>query len=249
MTQIIILAGGMGKRMQSTIPKVLVEFQKKPMLVHVIQQAVQLKPDKILVVVGKNTEEKIRVTTTYWFPDVSIIEYVLQETPLGTGHAVQCCVPYLKDSGDVIILSGDVPNIRATTIRDVFRLNDITHATLSSKLMAFVPDNNYGYGRIVRAKTDFLYICEEKECDEETRKIEICNAGIYCIPYNVLKKYIFSIKNENASGEYYLPDIFSVMRSDKYKNIHVCMLPTIKNNEVMGVNTPEQLSILEKKIA
>ena len=249
MVQIIILAGGMGKRMQSTIPIVLIEFQKKPMLVHVIQQSVQLNPDKILIVVGKTTKDIIRETITDWFPHVSTIEYVLQETPLGTGHAVQCCVPHLNDSGDVIILSGDVPNIRAKTIASVFDLNGVIHATPSSKLLAFVPDNNYGYGRVVRAKTEFLSICEEKDCDEETRKIEVCNAGVYCIPYNALKKYIFSIKNDNCVGEYYLPDIFSVMRNEKDEHIRVCMLPTSKNSEVMGVNTPEQLSMLEKKLA
>jgi bifunctional N-acetylglucosamine-1-phosphate-uridyltransferase/glucosamine-1-phosphate-acetyltransferase GlmU-like protein len=249
MVQIIILAGGMGKRMQSTIPKVLVEFQKKPMLVHVIQQAVQLNPDKILIVVGKTTKDRIQQSVTKWFPHVPTIEYVLQETPLGTGHAVQCCVPHLNCSGDVIILSGDVPNIRAKTINDVFELNVMFDDNSSSKLMAFVPDNNYGYGRIVRAKTEFLYICEEKDCDEETGKIGVCNAGIYCIPADILKKYIFSISNDNAVGEYYLPDIFSVIQNENHKHIHVCMLPTNKNSEVMGVNTPEQLSMLEKKIA
>ena len=249
MVQIIILAGGMGKRMQSKIPKVLVDFQKKPMLIHVIQQAVQLNPDKILVVVGKTTRDSIQQSVTKWFPHVPTIEYVLQETPLGTGHAVQCCVPYLNDNGDVIILSGDVPNIRATTISSVFELNGTNHDISSSKLLAFVPDNNYGYGRIVRAKTEFLSICEEKDCDEDTRKNEVCNAGVYCIPSETLKKYICHISNDNASGEYYLPDIFSVIRNKNHEHIHVCMLPTGKNSEVMGVNTPEQLTMLEKKLA
>lgn len=249
MVQIIILAGGMGKRMQSTIPKVLIEFQKKPMLVHVIQQSVKLNPDKLLVVVGKTTRDSIQQSVTKWFPHVPTIEYVLQETPLGTGHAVQCCVPHLNDSGDVIILSGDVPNIRAKTIASVFDLNGVIHATPSSKLLAFVPDNNYGYGRVVRAKTEFLYICEEKDCDEERGKIDVCNAGIYCIPADTLKKYISHIGNDNAAGEYYLPDIFSVIRNENHEHIRVCMLPTGKNSEVMGVNTPEQLSILEKNLA
>ena len=246
MVQVIILAGGMGKRMKSELPKVLVNFHCKPMIVHVVTQSLELNPKNILVVVGENTGPLIRETLHKWFPNETKIQYVLQQNPQGTGHAVQCCLPYLQEDKETLILSGDVPNIKANTLKKFFELNSF-NPKVSGKLLAFIPSDNYGYGRVIEDEGNLLYICEEKDCSEHLKEVKLCNAGIYCIDSAFIKNYIGNIENNNNSKEYYLPDIFHFILEEYPKSVQVCCLPENKNNEVAGINTKEQLEQLEKK--
>lgn len=247
MVQIIILAGGMGKRMKSSLPKVLVEFNKKPMIIHVIEQALLLDPTQILIVVGKNTGLIIQETIKEWIIEkFDKLKFVLQDPPLGTGHAVHSCLPNLLNDNKTIILSGDVPNIKATTLKNYFSLDDNTDSSIY--LLGFIPENNYGYGRIVNDDDYLLYICEEKECTDELKKITLCNSGIYCIPSLFLKNYIPCIENNNNSNEYYLPDIFSFILEEYPNSVKIKTLSTKQNLEVAGINTVEQLKQLENSL-
>lgn len=246
MVQIIILAGGMGKRMKSELPKVLIHFHYKPMIVHVVSQSLELNPNQILVVVGESTGSLIRETLHKWFPNETRIQYVLQQNPQGTGHAVQCCLPYLQEDKETLILSGDVPNVRAKTLKTYFELNN-RNATISGKLLAFTPSNNNGYGRVIEDEGSLLYICEEKDCNESLKEVKLCNTGIYCIDSAFIKNYIGNIENNNKSNEYYLPDIFHFILEEYSKSVKVCCLPQNKNNEVAGINTKEQLEELERE--
>ena len=246
MVQVIILAGGMGKRMQSDLPKVLVQFHYKPMIVHVVGQSLELDPKQIMIVVGKNTGPLIRETLHKWFPNETRIQYVLQQIPQGTGHAVQCCLPYLQEEQNTLILSGDVPNIKANTLKEFFKL-DNSDSKISGKLLAFIPNNNYGYGRVIEDEGNLLYICEEKDCNDSLKEVKLCNAGIYCINSTFIKNYIGNIENNNNSKEYYLPDIFHFILEEYPNSVQVCSLPQNKNNEVAGINTKEQLEELEKE--
>lgn len=243
MVQVIILAGGMGKRMKSSLPKVLVEFKKKPMIIHVIEQADLLHPIKIVIVVGKNTSQLIQETIQKWNAAyIHKIKFVLQEPALGTGHAVHSCLKELEPDNQTIILSGDVPNINSETLRECFYLH--TKMT-SAYILGFIPANNYGYGRILCEKESLVGIREEKECNEEEKTITLCNSGIYCIPARLLIKYIPKITNNNSSGEYYLPDIFNFIVEDEPSSVNISTLPKEKNAELSGINTLEQLKQLE----
>lgn len=245
MVQVIIMAGGEGKRMKSALPKVLVLFKNKPMIIHVLEQAFLLKPIQILIVVGKKSGIQIQETIEKWNSNKNInIKYVLQDPPLGTGHAVKSCVNYLENDNKTIILSGDVPNISSLTLKESFKL-DSSQDLVYSQILGFIPESNFGYGRIISDDEDLLYICEEKECTEELKKIKLCNSGIYCMPSNVIKNYIQNIENNNNTGEYYLPDIFNSVLEDMPKSVKISVLPCIKNKEVLGVNTLEQLKSLE----
>ncbi len=246
MVQVIIMAGGMGKRMKSTLPKVLVEFNNKPMIIHVIEEAILLDPNQILVIVGKTTGLLIQETIKEWnIEHFHKIKFVLQDPPLGTGHAILSCLRDLQCDNQTIILSGDVPNIKASTLNECFYLNEKLNFAY---ILGFIPDNNYGYGRINCNGDTFVNIIEEKECNNNEKKIKLCNTGIYCIPSNLLINYIPNIKNNNSTGEFYLPDVFNFMLHDNKNSIKISTLPKEKNTQVAGINTLEQLKELEKII-
>ena len=245
MVQVIILAGGMGKRMLTDVPKVLVPFHHKPMIVHVIRESLMLDATQILVVVGKTTGVAIQNVIEKWFPNDKNIQYVMQENPQGTGHAVLCCLPHLQDDEQTIILSGDVPNINHKTLRSVFQLKSENNVV--GRILAFEPDDNVGYGRVVEVENNLLYICEEKDCTDDLRKITLCNAGIYCITSASLKQFIPNITNQNKANEYYLPDMFNFMLEEHANSVKVCIIPKKRNIEVMGINTQAQLEHLEKE--
>ena len=192
---IVILAGGLGKRMESQVPKVLHKLCDKPMLIHVIETATTLKPEKIIIVVGKYKEQITEVCKQYGYFD---IEYVDQSEPQGTGHALQCCRDYFKDvSTNVLILSGDVPLIKASTLE--YMLNISTNACIMTTIM----DDPTGYGRVILANDEFVKIVEHKDCDNNELLCQIINAGIYVIKSDLLYKHLPFLNNNNKQQEYY----------------------------------------------
>src|SRR3989304_10164889 len=134
---IIIMAGGLGKRMKSDIPKVLHKVGEMPMLVKIIKTARELKPDKILVIVGKY-KDMIEDTLKQYI-DMKDIEFIIQEESLGTGHAIQCCKFYFEKMGNesLLILSGDTPLLTVETIKDFERGNN-------NKIMTTILEKPYG---------------------------------------------------------------------------------------------------------
>jgi len=241
---VLILAGGLGKRMQSDLPKVLHKLIGKPMLVRVIETALSLSPEKIFLIVGKY-EPVIRQTLAQYLSLDNII-FVNQEEALGTGHAVQCALPQLTalpKNDKILILSGDVPLLKENTMKSMFSSNHLVN------LLTTLYDDPHGYGRII-ADTDgqFLKITEEKDCTDEERKIQVINAGVYSFEIDMLCKYLPTISNDNAQQEYYLTDIFEIILQNENMDIGLVHLPRERSLELIGINTKEQLEELERKL-
>ncbi|MCX8117125.1 MAG: NTP transferase domain-containing protein [Desulfobacterota bacterium] len=230
----VILAAGRGTRMKSNLTKVLHPLLGLPMLSYPLGLSLHhLQAEKTIVVVGHQADEVEKR-----FRDLPI-EFVRQDEPLGTGHAVLQALPRLGDfSGTILILSADVPLVKGETIRaflDTFLGNDSTVAVLT----AVVKDPT-GYGRILRSEAGWLErIVEEKDATEEERLIREINAGIYCVKASFLKEGLQEIGKENAQGEYYLTDLVEVARRRSLRcSAHMVADPA----EIMGVNTRQDLA-------
>ena len=252
---IVIMAGGEGKRMNSNLPKVLHLLSDKPMIVHVLEKALNINPMKIYIIVGKHGN--IIENTIDKYIDSELInkkiEFVYQREPLGTGDAIKTFCDYINTLkhlafklSKVLILSGDVPLISIDTIKLMLNTNYAANILMSQT------NNNYGYGRIIQEYdpiNNYYYlkkIVEEKDCTESERNIKIINSGIYCFNYNILCKYINKIENNNSQSEYYLTDIFEIINTIDGNHINVIELDKKKIYEIMGVNTKEQLEYLEE---
>ena len=236
---VLILAGGLGKRMNSELPKVLHLLKNKPLIVHVIESALKTNPKKIGIIVGKY-RDIIEKTVSKYILDNSIIEYIIQPEALGTGHAIMCCKDFLSNykNSSVTILSGDVPLIKSDTLK---RLNNSLHES-DAVILVNKLENPHGYGRIIKDKDQFVKIIEEKDCNDEERKVDLVNSGIYSVKSEVILNNISKITNNNKQNEYYLTDLFNFIESH---DIGLVYLENIY--EIMGVNTPEQLKELESK--
>lgn len=245
----IILAGGLGKRMNSETPKVLHQLCGKPMIVHIIERVIKLNPKKIYIVVGKY-RDIIKETIDYYTIGLSSqtttminIEYVYQETAQGTGHAIMCCEESLKKespNAKVLILSGDVPLISEKTISQL--INNKQNVMLLTTTL----NDPFGYGRIKKIDNVFEKIVEQRDCDEEERQIKEINGGVYCIENKYITEHISKLSNENNSNEYYLTDLLEIIKNNENVTIETLELKKEKQHEIMGVNTPEQLQELEK---
>jgi len=246
----IIMAGGLGKRMESDIPKVLHKINNIPMINSVLLKLILLSGfvnlEKIVIVVGKYKNEIKKAIEEQI--DLAIIVpkmiYVVQEEALGTGHAIYCCINELKNymESDVLILSGDVPMLTSFTMINLLDLKS------KAKIITTTLDNPYGYGRILLTDNIFDRIIEQKECTNEELNIRRINGGIYAIQSKILHKYLPYIKNDNAQKEYYLTDIIEIIKNEE--KIEIDMLEIDKKNaiEIIGVNTIRQLKELEMLI-
>lgn len=244
---VIIMAGGLGKRMNSTLPKVLHPINNKPMLCHVLEKANSLpcKVKKIMIVLGKY-KDVIKESIEKNFDDsmLSNIVYVDQPEAKGTGHAIQCCIPelLLHPYADVLILSGDVPLLRAHTMNSMlYKFNKVRIVVTN-----FVDPT--GYGRIITKNGCFEKIVEQKDCDVEQLKVDLVNCGIYAIKSQLLCKYLPYLTNDNAQKEYYLTDIIEIIKREEKIDIDLFMIEKANQYEIMGVNTSEQLIELEKLV-
>ncbi|GJH13779.1 bifunctional UDP-N-acetylglucosamine diphosphorylase/glucosamine-1-phosphate N-acetyltransferase GlmU [Caballeronia novacaledonica] len=231
---IVILAAGMGKRMRSALPKVLHSLAGKPLLAHVIDTARTLSPTRLVVVVGHGAD---KVREAVGAPDV---QFALQDRQLGTGHAVQQALPLLDPSVPTLVLYGDVPLTRASTLK---RLIDAAGAERYGVLTVSVNDPT-GYGRIVRdAAGKVKKIVEQKDASEEERRIAEINTGIVITPTRTLETWLASLKNNNAQGEFYLTDV--VERAID-AGVEVVTAQPDAEWETLGVNSKIQLADLER---
>ena len=238
---IIIMAGGLGKRMNSSLPKVLHKVGDKPMICHILTNALSLnyKISKILIVVGKYKDQiKAEIERYITTP---LIKYVDQLTPMGTGHAIQCCLPELVKSpeANVLILSGDVPLLSASTM-----IKTLENSNGAKIIVTNMPDPT-GYGRILIKDDKFERIIEQKDCTDQEREITLVNCGIYAIHSQFLCKYLQFLTNNNSQKEYYLTDIIEIIKNKENMEIQLFLIETSKQYEIMGVNTIEQLKQLE----
>lgn len=219
--------------MKSDLPKVLQPLAGRPLLQHVIRTAEQLQPNAIHVVYGHGGD---RVREALANERVS---WVLQKEQLGTGHAVMQAMPQVPDDHIVLVLYGDVPLTRPSTLDAL-----LSHATAKSiGVLTFIADDPTGYGRIVRDSRDQVRkIVEQKDASPKELEIRECNSGIMAMPARALKKWLLGLRNENAQGEYYLTDVIAMAVEDKFK---VLPLVASTTTEVLGVNDKVQLAEVE----
>ena len=237
---VVILAAGMGKRMQSALPKVLHPLAGKPLLQHVIDTARTLAPSKLCVIYGHGGAAVPEMVEKQNTGAHAAIDTALQEPQLGTGHAVQQAIPQLDDNAPTLILYGDVP---LTTADSLKRLVD---AAGSDKLaiLTVTQANPFGLGRIVRDGGQICRIVEEKDATEDERAIKEINSGIMVAPTRHLKKWLAALSNNNAQGEYYLTDIVAQAVTD---GVPVVSAQPSAEWEVAGVNSKVQLAELERR--
>ena len=230
---VVILAAGMGKRMQSDLPKVLHPLAGKPLLSHVIDTARQLSPSRCCVVYGHGGD---KVPTQLAADD---LQFVLQEPQLGTGHAVMQAVSKLNDDQPTLVLYGDVPLTTVATLRA------LTEKAGKDKLaiLTIAMDDPSGYGRIVREQNKIVRIVEQKDATNLERQIHEVNTGILVAPTRQLKDWLSRLSNHNAQGEYYLTDIIALAVKD---NVVIESTQPSHAWETLGVNSKVQLAELER---
>jgi len=230
---ILIMAAGKGTRMVSSHAKVLHKVCGIPMLSMIYRAASALKPDEIFVIVGNDAErvrDSLKKTSTH---------FIHQTKQLGTGHAVMCAREELqKMQGDVLVMFGDTPRIRAKTLQDLVENHRGTGAD-TTLLTAMAPDP-LGYGRILRsAGGEISGIMEEKDATPEQRQIREINPGFYCFKIKPLIESLGKLSNQNAQGEYYITDLIAIQRRDGRR-----LLTKLHDDfeELRGINSRRELA-------
>ena len=243
----VILAAGKGTRMQSDLPKVMHPAVGRPMVHWVVDAARAAGATKIVLVIGHGAE-LVRES----FAGVKDVEFALQTEQLGTGHAVMMAKANIeKDaaSTDAFVLCGDGPLIRPDTLATLLDLHRREHAaaTLATSVIA----EPKGYGRIVRdAAGKLAKIVEQKDASDAERAICEINPSYYCFRTDELLGALARVGNKNASGEYYITDVFEILRKDGRT---VAAVDAVPPEDVLSVNDPVQLAevdaILRKRHA
>ncbi|MEE3157009.1 MAG: bifunctional UDP-N-acetylglucosamine diphosphorylase/glucosamine-1-phosphate N-acetyltransferase GlmU [Pseudomonadota bacterium] len=230
---VVILAAGQGTRMRSKLPKVLHPVAGKPMLGHVIDCARSLSPTRIHVVIGHGAElvrEQLAAEDIHW---------VLQTEQLGTGHAVAQALPGTEGADQVLVLYGDVPLLRVETLA---QLSSQAGAQALGMLTVTLADPT-GYGRILRnAAGEVQAIVEQKDASAEQLAICEGNTGIMALPGKHAARWLGSLSNQNAQGEYYLTDVVAMAVAEQ---IPVEVAHAGDEYEVLGANNRVQLAVLE----
>lgn len=233
---VIILAAGKGTRMQSDLPKVLHKVAGAPLLVHSMMSANGIQSEKTVVVAGHGSD--LVQAAAHEFDETAQI--VLQSEQLGTGHAVDQAHTALSDfEGDVFILYGDTPFIRAETLE---KMAAKRADGASVVVLGFDVPAPSGYGRLVLANDGSLdAIVENKDATNAQKQITFCNSGVICAPRALLFDLISEVGNSNANGEYYLTDIVGLAR----KRDLTCAAVECDANEAMGINSRAELATAE----
>ena len=228
MVKSVILAAGKGTRMKSDKPKVVHQVMGKPMVYYSIEAAHQAGADEVKSAIAASVN------------DVKV-DYALQEEQLGTGHAVKCAADFIGRDGDVIILCGDTPLVTGDTLRKAldFHKESGNGVTVISAML----DDPFGYGRIIRDGDSLAKIVEQKDADEAEQAVKEVNSGMYIFDCAALQDALSQISNDNAQGEYYLPDAIEII---KKMGLPASAVPMDDADQIRGVNTLEQLADAEK---
>ena len=235
MLAVAILAAGKGSRMVSSLPKVLHKLSGKTLLQRVIDSCHELKPDKIFIIVGhksKEVEDSVIKNKK--------IHFILQNEQKGTGHAIQVlCQQVKKQEGKLLVLNGDVPLIKAETLKKLINFHDSKNADVS--LITTKKTNPHGYGRVFTKENSIERIVEEKDCDNNQRLNILINAGIYCFSWISLSRIINTLKSNNKQKEIYLTDAVTLLKKSFSFEVE-------DNGELQGINNRVQLSKCEETI-
>jgi len=228
----IILAAGKSTRMKSRRPKPLHEICGKPMLQYVLDACYEAGCHRVLVVIGYGKDEILGQ-----FGDDKRITWVEQTEQLGTGHAAKVCEPHLKDfHGDVFILAGDGPLIRGEVLRTLHNAHHEEHAAAS--MATAMLDDPTGYGRVCRDQQgQFIEIVEQIDCTPQQRDIREVFPSYYCVKSDELLFALSRLKNENKKGEYYLTDIYGILRA---AGKMVVAVQAVTAEDVLAVNDRDQ---------
>lgn len=234
-TYAIVLAAGQGTRMKSDLYKVLHPVCGKSMVAHVIDNIIELGASRIVTIVGHGAE-KVEETLG------NRSEYALQAEQLGTAHAVQQAEQLLGDlDGTTLVVCGDTPLIRTETMEQLVAYHNETGA--QATILTAIAEDPTGYGRIIRGEEgQVLRNVEQKDANAEEQQVKEINTGTYCFSNRALFETLKKVKNDNAQGEYYLPDVVGILQAE---GARVSAFSTNDFSETLGVNDRFVLSQAE----
>ncbi len=228
---LIVLAAGKGTRMESDLPKVLHRIAHAPMLWHAMRAGQALEPERTIVVAGHEAAQ-VQASVLGYDPEARV---VVQTEQLGTAHAVAQAMPQLEDfDGDAIVLYGDTPFISQDTLEAM----SVARARHDIVVLGFEAADPGRYGRLVTEGESLLRIVEYKDATEEERAITLCNSGVLCADASLLADLVKLVKNDNAAGEYYLPDVVALARAN---GLSAGVVPC-DEAETLGVNSRAELA-------
>lgn len=236
----LILAAGKGTRMKSEKPKVIHKVCGVPMVKKIVSTCEKIGAKENILILGHKKEEVLKV--------MGDITYVEQKEQLGTGDAVKQAKNRLENfNGTTMILCGDTPLLKEETLKNLYE----THKSSGNiaTILTSIYENPFGYGRIVKNGENVVAIVEEKEANEEIKKIKEVNAGVYCFDNIELFKALEKIDNNNEKGEYYLTDVISIF-VEANKKVGTFLLED--KDEILGINSKVELeqanNIMRKRI-
>ena len=234
----VVLAAGKGTRMMTetnTMPKVLRLACGKPLLYYVLKTLQFVPKEDTILVVGYRREDVIAA-----FPDYP---HAIQDPQLGTGHAVRCAKAELEGfDGTVLVCYGDMPLLKEEVYRGLLAEHERTGSVCT--LLSGTTEETLPYGRVLKDENgEFLQVVEDRDCTPEQKAIRELNVGIYAFDCKELLACLDLLRNNNAQQEYYLTDVPALM---KQRGGKVSVYTAELNEQILGVNTPEQLAIAEK---
>lgn len=233
-TAAIILAAGKSTRMKSDLPKVMHEVCGRPMLAYVLDACAAAGLQRIIVVVGHQKQIVLEA-----FGGRRDLTYVEQTEQRGTGHAVLMARDALRDfQGDVFVIAGDMPMIRAGTLRELRETH--VQAQAAASIATTVLEEPFGYGRIVRdTRGEFLAIVEERDCTDAQRQIKEVNPSYYLFDRAALFDALQSVRPDNAKKEYYLTDVLRILREQGRRVVAQTSVPPA---DATGINSRADLA-------
>lgn len=236
------MAAGLGTRMKSNLAKVMHKLDGRPLISHVCRTAFAIDPQKVVVIVGHQADEVRARVAEEFAPESARLAFVLQHEQRGTGDAVKAAESELSgESRTVLVLSGDVPLIRADTLTKLIAAHQAAKAACT--LLSVRLENPTGYGRVIRDEAgEFVKIVEQKDASTEERQVREINAGIYCFETTKLRDALSRLQPNNAQAEYYLTDVPAILKGDGDR-VGIYLHPDAR--EVSGINTRAELAEFE----
>jgi bifunctional UDP-N-acetylglucosamine pyrophosphorylase/glucosamine-1-phosphate N-acetyltransferase len=234
----VVLAAGKGTRMKSRRHKVLHEVAGRPMIEHLLAALAELSPERTVVVVGDGRDQLERQLG-------GRAALVVQEPQLGTGHAVlQAREALAGFEGDVLVLYADVPFVRPATMRAMVQRLHVAGDTADVVVLAFEPEDTLEYGRVIANGDKISWMVEHKDASEKERACRLCNSGLMAVRSELLFDLLVQVGDDNAQGEYYLPEIVNIaIRKDG-----ACAVVTTEDpDEVAGINSRGELAAAEAR--
>ncbi|MEE8349127.1 MAG: NTP transferase domain-containing protein [Acidobacteriota bacterium] len=235
----LVLAAGKSTRFKSSLPKVVHPLYGRPLLAHILDKLLILDLANTFVVVSRD-ENRVKAAVANYD-----VELVVQEEPLGTGHAVMSAIPLLSSlSGSLLVVTGDTPMIGLETLRQLFETREEHDA--AEVVLTAIHENPKGYGRIIRdPKGEALDIIEEQDATADQKETCEVNTGIACFKIESLLKGLSHLSKKNAAGEYYLTDLVRIFRS---LGDTVATVESEHPDETLGINSLEELYLVEEKM-